>query len=66
MQVDSEYVRLRGAAELWLACRLVVIQHNSVDCRAPPDDGWASETLLMEAQAEERMVDERIMGDASE
>jgi hypothetical protein len=38
MQVDYEYVRLYGAAELWLACRLAVIHHNSLDCTAPPDD----------------------------
>lgn len=71
MQVDSEYVRLYGTAELWLACRLAVIHHNSLDCNAPPDDGWYAETAAMEAQSRSQckggvMIDGHLLEASSE
>lgn len=58
IQLDGEYIRLRGKDQISLACELVCVYHNGPDCRAPTEDGWAEDTLASEEKAFEHMLTE--------
>ena len=56
IQLDGEYIRLRGEEQLSLACQLICVYHNGSDCKAPPDDGWDMDTFQSEEQAIQHML----------
>lgn len=58
IQMEGEYILLSGEEQLALACQLVSIYHNGPDCRAPSDDGWDEETVVMETNAALHMTEE--------
>jgi hypothetical protein len=58
IQADGEHIRLNGGEQISLACQLVCVYHNGLDCRAPLDDGWNLETLKSEERAIQHMLTE--------
>ena len=56
IQTDGEHIRLNGKDQVSLACQLVCVYHNGLDCKAPPDDGWNLDTLNCEERAAQHML----------
>ena len=56
--MDEEHIRLIGVEQISLACQLVSVYHNGLDCLAPPEDGWEQDTLESEEKAAQHMLAE--------
>ena len=58
IEMDGEHIRVEGEEQISLACQLACLYHNGPDCRAPPEDGWAQDTMEIEEKAMQHMLAE--------